>query len=127
MKRINITTKDLKEITETCVKNILKEGYFDSLQPDKYQSTDKREMYLKNICNKIGGGDVDSDGYKYFVESPNGNAEIVLYIDRNTNGLEIYTAEVSKMGKIENIDDAILTYKWMTDFLIMLKTNPFRG
>lgn len=125
MKRINITTKDLKEITETCVKNILKEGYFDSLQPDKYQTTDKREAYLTNICNKIGGGEVDSDGYKYFVEAPNDNAEIVLYLDRNTNGLEIYTAEVSKLGKIENLDDAILTYKWMVDFLTMFKTNPF--
>lgn len=127
MKKINITRKDLKEITESCIESLLKEGYFDSMQPDKYQSTDKREKYLMSICSKIGGGEVDNDGYKYFVESPNGNAEIVFYVDRDTNGLEIYTAEVSKMGKIENLDDAILTYKWMTDFLTMLKTNPFRG
>lgn len=126
MNKVNITKKDIEYIAESCIKNILKEGYFDNMQPDKYQTTDRREVYLQNICKKVGGGEVDNDGYKYFVDGPNDDAQIVFYVDRNTNGLSIYEAEVSKMGKIENIDNAISIYKWMTNFLTEFKQNPFR-
>ena len=117
MKSIKLTKKDIKQIAESCVKNILKEDFFQNNMNNQYDN-DEEDTYLKSISsysdsNKVvkklsnneknkrksvkfivsgGPGKIDAQGENdYSTSSLQKILNNYYYISKNYSGNSSYT------------------------------------
>ena len=111
MKSIKLTKKDIKQIAESCVKNILKEDFFQNNMNNQYDNdeeefeTDNEPyfsqqdnhrnilIYLNNICKGIGGSTDYYDGY-YVLNEKEDLIQIMLSFNPNNGELYVYDVEI---------------------------------
>ena len=143
MKSIKLTKKDIKQIAESCVKNILKEDFFQNNINNQYDNdeeefeTDNEPyfsqqdnhrnilIYLNNICKGIGGSTDYYDGY-YVLNEKEDLIQIMLSFNPNNGELYVYDVEIAKNIGNE-IPETINAFNWGSKTLTLLSTKPFKA
>lgn len=143
MKSIKLTKKDIKQIAESCVKNILKEDFFQNNMNNQYDNDEEefetdnepyydRQQYhnfilktLENFTNEMGDGQVFYDKKEdgYWIIPINSGIEIFVRLDVSTGKLIPFHVKASQKDGNINPDDAMNLFKW--GYEILNKINSF--
>lgn len=139
MNKIRITKKDIEQITEACVKNILKEDFYqndvddseEEFETDNEPYFDQRQnhrnimIYLNNICKAINGS-CDYDNGLYLLEEPENLIQIILRFETTNGTLSVYDVYIAKpIGS--DVPETINAFNWGSQALTLLTTKQFKG
>lgn len=143
MKSIKLTKKDIKQITESCVKIMLKEDFYQNNMNNQYDNdeeefeTDNEPyfsqqdnhrniiIYLNNICKEIGGSADYYDGH-YVIDEKEDLIQIILSFNPNNGELYMYDMKIAKNIGNE-IPETINAFNWGSKALTLLSTKPFKA
>lgn len=139
MNKIRITKKDIEQITEACVKNILKEDFYqndvddseEEFETDNEPYFDQRQNhtnimnYLSNICKQIGGS-FDYDRGQYWIDEPEDLIQIILDFETNNGTLSVHSVYMAKTIGAD-IPETINAFNWGSKALTLLTTKQFKG
>lgn len=139
MNKIRITKKDIEQITEACVKNILKEDFYqndaddseEEFETDNEPYFDQQQNhrnimnYLSNICKQIGGS-FDYDRGQYWIDEPEDLIQIILDFETNNGTLSVHSVYMAKTIGTD-IPETINAFNWGSKALTLLTTKQFKG
>lgn len=139
MNKIRITKKDIEQITEACVKNILKEDFYQNDVDDSeeefetdnepYYSREKYHNYVKNALEKFaketGDGQVFYDKREdgFWIIPISSGIEIFVRFDVFSGKLIPYQVKTSQKDGRISPDDAMALFKW--GYEILNRINSF--